>query len=69
MKVEPLTRFERDCARWAVGTHGSSGSMRATPVQPQALKISDHLVWDVISPEAPESYHEGPYMDSFATWL
>jgi hypothetical protein len=22
-----------------------------------------------IYPEAPDSYHEGPYMDSFATWL
>jgi len=26
-------------------------------------------VWKVIYPEAPDSYHDGPYMDSFATWL
>jgi hypothetical protein len=32
-------------------------------------EFGDHLVWKVIYPEAPDSYHEGPYMDSFATWL
>ncbi|MGL3211128.1 tyrosine-type recombinase/integrase [Bradyrhizobium sp. BR 1433] len=31
-------------------------------------EMSDHLVWDVIYPEAPESYHENPKADPHWEW-
>src|SRR3954463_11857849 len=53
----------------AVGTHGSWGCMRATPARPKRWReMSDHLVWNVIHPEAPESYHENPKADPHWEW-
>jgi hypothetical protein len=37
--------------------------MRTTPGQPSVGTMSDHLVWNVIYPEAPHSYHENPKAD------
>jgi hypothetical protein len=31
-------------------------------------EMSDHLVWDVIYPEAPDSYHENPKADPHWAW-
>ncbi len=40
---------------WFVGQHESD------PGPPKRWReLSDHLVWNVIHPEAPDSYHENP---------
>ena len=52
----------------AGGTHGSLGNMRMTRPSQRWKEMSDHLVWDVIHPEAPDSYHENPKADPHWDW-
>ncbi len=48
---------------WFVGQHENDpGSAK------RWKEMSDHLVWDVIYPEAPESYHENPKADPHWEW-
>jgi integrase len=48
---------------WFVGQHESDpGSAK------RWHEMSDHLVWNVIYPEAPDSYHENPKADPHWEW-
>jgi integrase len=45
------------------------GQYEADPGPPKRWReMSDHLVWNVIYPEAPESYHENPKADPHWEW-
>jgi integrase len=48
---------------WFVGQHENEPG----PAK-RWQKMSDHLVWNVIHPEAPDSYHENPKADPHWEW-
>ena len=67
-EVQPLTRLNAIALAgrwytWFVGQHENDpGSAK------RWREMSDHLVWDVIYPEAPESYHDNPKADPHWEW-
>jgi integrase len=65
---QPLTRLNAIALAgrwytWFVGLHESDPG----PAK-RWREMSDHLVWNVIYPEAPESYHENPKADPHWEW-
>jgi integrase len=65
---QPLTRLNAIALAgrwytWFVGLHENDpGSAK------RWKEMSDHLVWNVIHPEAPDSYHENPKADPRWEW-
>ncbi len=65
---QPLTRLNAIALagrwyKWFVGQHeGDPGPAK------RWQEMSDHLVWEVIYPEAPDSYHENPEADPHWEW-
>ena len=65
---QPLTRLNAIALAgrwytWFVGQHENDPG----PAK-RWREMSDHLVWDVIYPEAPDSYHENPEADPHWEW-
>jgi hypothetical protein len=65
---QPLTRLNAIALAgrwytWFVGQHENDPG----PAK-RWREMSDHLVWDVIYPEAPESYHDNPKADPHWEW-
>ena len=65
---QPLTRLNAIALagrwyKWFVGQHEDDPG----PAK-RWKEMSDHLVWNVIYPEAPESYHENPKADPHWEW-
>jgi hypothetical protein len=65
---QPLTKLNAIALagrwyEWFVGQHLSDPG----PAK-RWQEMSDHLVWNVIYPEAPESYHENPKADPHWEW-
>lgn len=48
---------------WFVGQHENDPG----PAK-RWQEMSDHFVWNVINPEAPDSYHENPKADPLWEW-